>query len=231
MPFAMTLTITIDGPAGAGKSTVARQLADRLGIDFLDTGAMYRGAAVVALMAGIDLEDGPAIAAAVDRSQLRFDWDASPPPLLIDWPEPLDISTRIRDADATTAVTPVSAQPEVRAAMVRRQRAIRDEHPRIVTEGRDQGSVVFPDADLKFYLDAAPETRADRRARELRTAGRNIDRQQILESIMTRDHADRTRLDGPLCIPEGAIVVDTTTLTIEQVVLLLEQHVRADGTR
>ncbi|MBL1216792.1 MAG: (d)CMP kinase [Planctomycetes bacterium] len=226
MPDVTSITITIDGPAGAGKSTVARGLACRLGIDFLDTGAMYRGAAVVALMAGINLEDGPAIAAAVDRSRLRFDWDGSPPRLLIDWPEALDISRRIREADATKAVTPVSAQPAVRAAMVQRQRAIRDEHPQIVTEGRDQGSVVFPDAGVKFYLDASPETRACRRALELREAGREVDEQQILEGILARDHADQSRADGPLCVPEGAIVVDTTDLTLEQVIALLDEYVK-----
>ncbi|MCK4873816.1 MAG: (d)CMP kinase [Phycisphaerales bacterium] len=214
-----SLIITIDGPAGAGKSAVARLVAKRLGFHFLDTGAMYRAAVAVAIAEGIPLTHGKAIADAVQRVTLRFDWDTDPPKL---YAGDVDVSQRVRDADVSCHVSPVSALPELRRVLVTQQRAIAREHGRLVTEGRDQGSIVFPDAGLKVYLDASPHIRAARRAQQLRDAGREADEQQILAGIMRRDQGDSTRADSPLVQPRGAIILDTTSLSLDEVVDHLE---------
>ncbi|MHC4709925.1 MAG: (d)CMP kinase [Planctomycetota bacterium] len=211
--------ITIDGPAGTGKSTVAHLLATRLGLDFLDTGAMYRAAALVALDREIDPGDGPTLAAAVAGLDLHFDWRRDPPRIMVG---DRDISRRIRDLDVAEVVSIVAAQAELRSVLVEQQRRIAADHPRLVTEGRDQGSVVFPDAGARFYLDADIEVRADRRARQLIAAGMDVDHEQIVQGIIERDRIDSSRSDGPLIRPQGAIAVDTSELTAEQVVDELE---------
>lgn len=220
------LTITIDGPAGTGKSTTARLVAQRLGLEFLDTGAMYRAAALIALEQRLDLTDGPAVALAVERGAMRFDWAADPPRLLLTRPRPRDVTDRLRDADITLASSSIARLPEVRAILVAAQRRLRDEHPRLVSEGRDQGSVVFPDADVKFFLDATPEARARRRADQLRAAGQGGDEERLLREIIERDAADRNRATGPLIVPDDAVVIDTTDLSHEQVLATLERAVR-----
>ena len=217
------IIITIDGPAGTGKSTVARELAQRLGLDFLDTGAMYRAAAAIAIDHNIDLSDTARIVDVVADADLHFDWAADPPTMLA-WLKPID--HRIRDADVTEIVSQIASIGPLRDHMVRKQRIIYAQHPRLVTEGRDQGSVVFPDADVKFFLDARPEVRARRRAEQLRAAGVEADEQKLLDNIRRRDHLDSTREDGPLIRPDDAEVVDTSTLEFEQVVETLEQIVR-----
>lgn len=221
------LTITIDGPAGTGKSTTARLLAQRLGLEFLDTGAMYRAAALLALEQRLDLAHGPAVALAVERGAMCFDWAADPPRLLLTRPRPRDVTNRLRDADVTLASSSIARLPEVRAILVAAQRRLRDEHPRLVSEGRDQGSVVFPDADVKFFLDATPEARARRRADQLRAAGQGVDEERLLREIIERDAADRNRATGPLIVPDDAVVIDTTDLSHDQVLAALERAVRA----
>lgn len=216
--------VTIDGPAGSGKSTVARLLAARLGMDFLDTGAMYRGIAAEALDSGVDPADNQAVAAMAEKLNIRFSWHDDPPRLLID---SRDVTHRLRDADVTTAVSDIAGNSDVRRLLVRAQRWIGGLHPNLVTEGRDQGSVVFPDATVKFYLDARPEVRARRRVDQLHAAGREADEQQILASIIYRDQRDTSRSDGPLICPVDAIRIDTSEMTLEQVVQTLEEHVRA----
>jgi cytidylate kinase len=211
--------ITIDGPAGTGKSTVAHLLATRLGLDFLDTGAMYRATALVALEREIDPGDGPALAAAVAGLDLHFDWRHDPPRIMVG---DRDISRRIRDLDVAEVVSIVAAQAELRSVLVEQQRRIAADHPRLVTEGRDQGSVVFPDAGARFYLDADIAVRADRRARQLIAAGMDVDHEQIVQGIIERDRIDSSRSDGPLIRPQGAIAVDTSEMTAEQVVDELE---------
>ncbi len=225
MPIKSDLIITIDGPAGTGKSTVARLLAARLGLDFLDTGAMYRAAAAIVLDRGLDPDDTEAVVATVADADLHFDWQTDPPAILA-WLKPLN--NRIRAADVTRLVSPLAAIGALREHMVRKQRLIARQHPRLVSEGRDQGSLVFPDADVKFYLDADPAVRARRRAEQLAEAGQcALDLQTLCDEIRERDHRDMNRPIGPLTFPRGAIRVDTGPLTLEGVVDRLEAECRA----
>lgn len=224
-PIRGEVVITLDGPAGTGKSTVARLLARRLGLDFLDTGAMYRAAAAIALDKALDLSDETAILEAVVSADLHFDWTQDPPAILA-WQQPYN--QRIRDLDVTRIVSQIAAIGPLREHMVRKQRLIGQQHPRLVTEGRDQGSVVFPDAEVKFYLDADPAVRAARRAEQIRLAGSEAPPEnQLLHDILLRDARDSTRKDGPLVCPQDAEKVDTGPLTIDEVVDLLERRVRA----
>lgn len=216
------LIITIDGPAGTGKSSVARALAHRLGLDFLDTGAMYRAAALIALDHGLDQAEPVRFVEAVERHDLHFDFDQDPPTLLCSGQS---VMHRLRDADVTRMVSVVAGIPELRREMVRKQRAIGLAHPRLVTEGRDQGSVVFPDADVKFYLHASPRVRAIRRAEQLRSSGVSVDVHRLECEITERDRLDTERTEGPLTRPSGSFEVDTSEMAFEEVVDALEAHV------
>lgn len=215
--------VTIDGPAGTGKSTVAHRLARRLGLEFLDTGAMYRAAALRALELGIDPADGERVAKLVRDLEIRFDWRCDPPDLLVDGES---VGDRIRTQEVTRAVSAVASNPIVRAAMVEAQREIASLHPRLVTEGRDQGSVVFPDAHVRIYLDARPEIRARRRVEQLAAKGIVTCEAEVLAQILERDRSDSTRRDGPLVCPRGADVVDTSDVDIDDVIDRLEAIVR-----
>lgn len=228
LPHSRPIIITIDGPAGTGKSSVARTLAKHLGLDFLDTGAMYRAAAAIVIDHQIDPNDVDAIVAQVHSADLHFDWKTDPPTIMA-WDR--SIASRLRDADVTAIVSPIAGIAELRRLMVGEQRLIAQEHPRLVTEGRDQGTVVFPDAAVKFYLDASPEVRASRRADQLRAAGRFADEAELLKEIIARDQSDSTRSDGPLRAPSDAIRIDTSAMTFGQVVDTLERQVRARATR
>jgi cytidylate kinase len=223
VPTHLPVIITIDGPAGTGKSTVARLLAHRLGLDFLDTGAMYRCAAAIMIDRGIEPEDVGELVSTVIGADLHFDWQADPP-MILAWDAPMD--HRIRQPDVTAAVSKVAAIGELRNHMVRKQRVIAAQHPRLVTEGRDQGSVVFPDAEVKFYLDADPGIRAQRRAEQLRESGVEIELETLKRQILERDRLDSTRADGPLICPHNALRVDTSSIDLDGVVDLLEKHVR-----
>lgn len=199
----MKPVITLDGPAGAGKSTVARRVAARLGLRFLDTGAMYRAVTWKAAKKGIT--DPIAIAAMARGTVISVEPDR----VTCDG---IDVTKAIREPQVTAAIRHVADSPECRAELVRMQREIGREGG-LVTEGRDQGSIVFPDADFKFYIDAPVEVRARRRHEE---AGGDLE--EIRRSIERRDHEDRSRKAGPLVKPEGAIVIDTSGLTLDQVV-------------
>jgi cytidylate kinase len=216
------LIVTIDGPAGAGKSTVARRLAQRLGVDFLDTGAMYRGVAAASLSHGVPATDHAAMGDLAERLHIVFDWTKDPPHLKVDG---IDLTHRLRDADVTGLVSEVAANPRIRAVLVHAQRWIGKQHPRLVTEGRDQGSVVFPDSAVKFYLDASAAVRAKRRAEQLAATGHPADEAKLLRQITDRDHRDTTRSDGPLICPADAIRIDTSGMDLEQVIDLLARHV------
>jgi len=202
---------------------VAHRLARRLGLEFLDTGAMYRAAALVAIEADLSPEDGPGIAEAVREADLHFDWERDPPRMMLGR---RDVTKRIREQDVAGTVSIVAAQRAVREVLVERQRRIAEAHPRLVSEGRDQGSVVFPDAPVRFFLDAHEKVRAQRRSEQLAAAGRPVDEAEVMSSIRERDRIDSTRTDGPLIRPRGAIVIDTSHRTIAEVVDALAAHVR-----
>jgi cytidylate kinase len=212
------MIITIDGPAGTGKSTVARAVAERLGFDFLDTGAMYRAIGLEAIRRRANLEDHRELAFIARHSRIEFEWDKRPPGVLLNG-EP--VGHLLRGIEATRAASYVAAVPAVREMLVRQQRQIGTSRPNLVTEGRDQGSVVFPDAGLKFFLDATPDERARRRVAQLRQRGEIVDYNQVLEQIVARDTRDSSRAVGPLVVPPDAQVVDTTEQTEEQVVDLI----------
>ncbi|MBL0922764.1 MAG: (d)CMP kinase [Phycisphaerales bacterium] len=214
------LIVTIDGPAGVGKSSVGRALAKSLGLEFLDTGAMYRAATALALDRGVDVSDASAVAALAREARLHFDWTQDPP-ALIAFDQP--VMGRLRDADVDANVSTVAGLPELRAVMVDLQQSIGQRHPRLVSEGRDQGSVVFPDACVKIYLDATPRSRAERRARQI--SGVDID--AVEADLIERDRRDSERAVAPLRQPPDAEPVETSAMSFDQVVATLAALVRA----
>jgi cytidylate kinase len=213
------MMVTIDGPAGAGKSTVARALAERLGFDFLDTGAMYRAVTLAALRAGIDLHDQDALRTLLDGLQLEL----SAGKVVLNGE---DVSRLIRTAEVTAASRPIADSPVVRQRLVTLQRQAA-QGKNMVTEGRDQGTVVFPDAACKFFLVADPVERARRRQREMQERGENVSLEAILAAQEERDRRDAERDLAPMKPAVDALVVDSTSLTVEQLVDTLEAHVRA----
>lgn len=207
--------ITIDGPAGSGKSTVAHLLAERLGIEYLDSGAMYRAATLLALRRNIDPAEGDVLAPVLEEATLRFEWTMSPPPLFLDGE---DVSAAIRMMEVSSRVSEVARQGVIRDVLVRQQRRIASEHPQLVTEGRDQGSVVFPEALIHFYLHADPAVRAHRRVDQLARQGTRVELDEIIADIERRDRIDSTRSVGPLVRPDGAVDIDSSSMSIEEVV-------------
>lgn len=204
--------IAIDGPAGSGKSTIARQLATRLGLEYLDTGAMYRAVAFAALRRGLDPADVDDVARLAERIDLRVDDEGT----RVDG---VDASIEIRGPEVTRAVSIVAANPGVRREMVSRQREWARHRGGGVLEGRDIGTVVFPDAELKIYLTASPETRAARRSKEVS----DLDYETVAADLARRDALDQGRDSDPLRTADDAVVVDTTDKTIDEV---LDQLVR-----
>jgi cytidylate kinase len=198
--------VAIDGPAGAGKSTVGRAVAARLGLQYLDTGAMYRAVTFAALRRGIDPTDESDVASLAAAIEMTLDGSA----VIVDG---VDATVEIRGREVTAAVSAVAANSRVRAELVRRQRSWVAEHGGGVVEGRDIGSVVFPDATLKLYVTASPRVRAERRVAEI---GGNVD--DVEASIIERDRKDSTRADSPLMESSDAIVVDTTGSSVDEVV-------------
>jgi CMP/dCMP kinase len=209
------MVITIDGPAGTGKSSVALAVAERLGFDFLDTGAMYRAIGLAALRREAKLDDPREIAFIARHAKITFDWDKHPPGVFLNG-EP--VGHLLRGGEATRAASYVAVVPAIREQLVKQQQEIGRERGNLVTEGRDQGTVVFPHAELKFYLDASPQERARRRVSQLRHRGEIVDYQEILNGIVARDHRDASRSVGPLAVPKDAEVVDTTSISQEQVI-------------
>ena len=200
--------ITLDGPSGTGKSSVARDVARRLGATYLDTGAMYRAATVAVLDAGVSLDDKVAVARAVSQAAIEVGTSAHREKVTVDG---VDVRERIRGAEVTRAVSPVSAVPAVRRLLVARQRELVAAADSVVVEGRDIGTVVLPDATLKIYLTASPDVRAQRRAAQLEvTAPDKI--AALAQDLRRRDEHDSRRADSPLRPAEDAIVVDSTDL-------------------
>ena len=208
------MIIAIDGPAGSGKSTVAKLVASEMGFAYLDTGAMYRAVAYRALQEGIDLEGGEPLERIAAEEEIEFGRDGEGSVAI----GGLDVTSVIRTAEVDRAVTPVSACPEVRVAMTAQQRRI-GATADIVMEGRDIGTVVFPDAELKVFLEATPEVRAQRRAAQnLERGVGETDYEKILADILRRDVADSTRETAPLKPADDAIELDTSDMTIDEVV-------------
>jgi cytidylate kinase len=203
--------IAIDGPAGAGKSTVARALAARLGLEYLDTGAMYRAVTLAAMRRGIDPADVDRVAELAEEVALEVG-DSG---VFVDGSE---VTTEIRTPEVTTAVSAVAANSRVRTELVKRQRTWAIEHGGGVLEGRDIGSVVFPNAELKLHLTASPRVRAERRSAE---TGADVD--EIEAAIAQRDRRDASRSHGPLVEADGSVVVDTTGLSIDEVLERIER--------
>ncbi len=208
------VVIAIDGPAGTGKSSVSRGLARRLGARYLDTGSMYRIVTLAVLRAGVDLDDQHAIAAAADAPlEVGHDPDVDRA-LLGDE----DVAAAIRGDEVTRAVSAVSAVPEVRSRLVALQRQLANGSDSVVVEGRDIGTVVLPDADLKIFLTASAQTRAVRRNDQNVAAGLPDDYDTVLADVLRRDHLDSTRPVSPLRAAPDAVVVDTSDMTRDEVI-------------
>jgi cytidylate kinase len=212
------MIVTIDGPAGTGKSTVARQVAEALGFEYLDTGAMYRVVALLVLEQGAAGTDAAVAAEAARRAQIAFREGAV-------LSGGRDVTEAIRRPAVSEAASFVAQHPAVRAALVEEQRRIANQS-RIVCEGRDQGTVVFPFACCKFYLTADPEIRAQRRWQELAQRGEQIPFDELLQQILERDRRDAERTVGPLRPAEDAVIIDTGPLTTEQVVERILTEIR-----
>lgn len=205
-----SIVIAIDGPAGAGKSTVGRAIARRLGVGYLDTGAMYRAVTFAVLRRGVDPHDADLVADVASTVDLEITDVDGTTAVNVDGQ---DASVEIRGREVTTAVSAVAANSGVRSEMVKRQRAWVADHGGAVVEGRDIGSVVFPDADLKLFVTASARVRAERRVAEI---GGDVD--EVEASIIERDRKDSTRADSPLIEASGSTVVDTTGMSIQEVV-------------
>ena len=203
--------VAIDGPSGAGKSTAGRAVAERLGYVFLDTGAMYRALALAALRDAVPLEDGAALAKLARR--VRIDLEPAGAVIL----DGGDVTGALRTQEVGAAASRISVHPAVRRHMVDRQREMGREGG-VVMDGRDIGTAVFPDADIKFFVDAHPRQRAARRHEELAQRGVSSDLDTIEREIRARDHADSTRAESPLTRAADAIHLDTTELGLEEVV-------------
>jgi cytidylate kinase len=216
------LVITIDGPAASGKSTMARLLAARLGAAFLDTGAMYRAVTLAAVRDGADLADEKQLLDVIARH--RFDFVSAGDKMLVRI-DGRDVTEGLRDSELTARVRHVASAPRVRSRLVAMQRAFAAGHRRVVTEGRDQGTVAFPDADVKIFLTADAAERARRRVADLKAQGVNADIEQTRQAIESRDRSDENRAVGPLKPAADAVSFDSTNLSIEQAVERLYQIV------
>ena len=214
------LVIAIDGPSGAGKGSVSRAIAKALGCRYVDTGAMYRAVAWMAIRKGVALDDEPRVRALAERVELALDDQTVTV-------EGHDVTSAIRTSEIDAASARVARMPSVRAMLVRRQRAY-SAVGGLVMEGRDIGTTVFPTADVKIYLDASPEERAARRASDMsHGAGRALGAlSQVASALEARDHSDRTRSSSPLTMAADAVRVDTTELPLDRVVELVLSIVR-----
>ncbi len=209
------MIIAIDGPSGAGKSTLGKMLAKRLGLLYLDTGAMYRAVALAVIRKGLDFEEKGKAAEVAENARIELVGEPDSLQIFIDG---IDVSAEIRTPEIAEAASVVSTNSDVRKTMVQHQREIGNAAPDgCVLEGRDIGSVVFPDADIKFFLTAKPEARARRRFEEDKAKGRESTYAQTLAEINERDERDVSRADSPLTISEDAVVIDTSDLDLSEV--------------
>jgi cytidylate kinase len=205
------IVVAIDGPGGAGKSTIARRVAEKLGCVYIDTGAMYRAVALWALRLGVGLDDMMRLEQLATAAEMRFEPGGTGLRLNGE-----DVSQAIREPEVSQAASKVSAVPGVRRALVAKQRAMAGETS-VVMEGRDIGTVVFPDAQVKVFLDADPRARAGRRLLELKQKGLDADAGQVAGELGERDERDRRRADSPLTQAPDAVYLDTTPLSLDEV--------------
>ena len=208
------MVIAIDGPAGSGKSTVAKAVASRLGLDYLDTGAMYRSVAFAALRGGVDPEDAEVVSNLARNIDLQIDTNGT---VIVD---NVDATIEIRGPEVTRAVSIVAANPDVRKEMRARQRQWVAKRGGGVMEGRDIGTVVFPEARLKVYLDASPEVRAARRSKEVS----DLSYETVATDLARRDALDQNRTHDPLRTASDAVTIDTSDLTVDQIVDAIMGH-------
>jgi CMP/dCMP kinase len=225
MTSSAPLIVAIDGPSGVGKSTAARRLAARLGLPFLDTGAMYRALALRVLEREVDPQDREAVVALAGDADVRLGrrQDGSFEVLLDGEP----VESRIRTPEVGEATSAISAYPEVRRRMVRLQRDAAGQFGAVL-EGRDIGTRVFPDTPHKFFLDARPEVRCERRFEELTAAGRAVTREQVVDEITRRDRRDSTRADSPLTRDDSYTLIDSSGLTIDEVVERMARQIAGE---
>lgn len=218
--------IAIDGPAGAGKSTVARHLAEHFGLLNLETGAMYRAFALKAILSDEDFDNPEALGLLARDTEITLQPDRAGNRVILDGD---DVTERIRDADVTQGASRVSVHPNIRAWMVDLQREL-GRIGGVVMEGRDIGTVVFPGADVKVFLDASPEARSQRRYEQNASStvqGKSqADRDAVLKALRERDERDRNRANSPLRPADDAVVIDSTSLSLEQVLERIEEIVR-----
>ena len=218
------MIIAIDGPSGAGKSTLGRLLARTLGLLYLDTGAMYRAVALAVVEAGVSASDAAAVASVAERARVELSGTPDAPRVLLDG---RDVTREIRSEQITRLSSVVSTIPAVRRDLVRRQRELGEQGDNVVLDGRDIGTVVFPHADVKFFITAVPEARARRRYEEDKRKEPDLTLEETLDDINTRDRRDSTRADSPLAIAEDAVVIDTTELSVDDVLARMLDAVRA----
>ena len=218
------LVVTIDGPSGVGKSTISRKVAERLGYTYLDTGAMYRAVAYHFQVSQIDIADLNQVKTELDNIVIELfpAGDAGDAQVRLNGQ---DIGNHIRTPEISMLASSVSALPVVREKLTMMQQNLGDQG-RVVAEGRDTGTVVFPDAAFKFYLDASPEERAQRRVRQLRQRGEAVDEDALLEMIIKRDKNDSERELAPLKMADDAVYVDTTFITADQVLETMLRVIR-----
>ncbi len=222
------VVVALDGPAGSGKSTVGRAVARRLGFFFVETGKLYRALALIALRGSLPLDDGPRLAAAFGKAEVRYGLRNGDPFVTLDGE---DVTAELAAGDAAEAASAVSALPEVRAALMPLQRRLA-EPPGVVVEGRDIGTVVFPDAAYKFYLDASPAERARRRARDFAAMGKAVTEEKVRKDLGVRDGRDEARAAAPLKRADDAVYLDTTGMSFDEVVDFIVDYVkRKEGSR
>jgi len=215
--------IAIDGPAGAGKSTLAAHLARRFGFLNLETGAMYRALALKAIDNDLNFDQEPELLELADRTQIALKPQLEGNLVLLDG---VDVSRRVRDTDVTAAASRVSVHPRLREWMVEQQRLL-GASGGVVMEGRDIGTVVFPDAEVKIFLDAAPEVRGNRRYRQGGPAQTEVTEEAVIRELKERDARDRGRAESPLRPAEDAVIMDSTAMSLEQVLATAEEIVRS----
>lgn len=220
------MIITIDGPAGSGKSTVARKLAARLRIPYLDTGAMYRVITLAAINAGANFEDEAELLEVAQKADYRL--DLGPTHIRVTLGDH-DVTEALRSMRVNTHTRFIAGAPKIRELLVNRQREIGRELGSMVTEGRDQGSVAFPDADAKFYIDADIRQRARRRYHELVADGEEVDEETVLQNVVERDRTDRERAVAPLRRPDDAVSIDTSHLGVTDVIAIMLWHLHSRG--